>query len=74
MEKMEIGDKLAVLLPYHLQVADGVGPYVFAVVAGLTPDAVLVEYDTPNGNGRRDTWIDIQDLDCYYVDDDDDDD
>jgi len=70
MEKMEIGDKLAVLLPYHLQVADGVGPYVFAFVAGLTPAAVLVKYDTPNG--RRDTWIDIKDLDCYYVDDDDD--
>ena len=66
--KMEIGDKLVVLLPHHFQVADGVGPFIHAVVADLSEDdtAVLVDYDTPNG--RRDAWIDMHNLDCYYVD------
>ena len=61
-KKMEIGEKLVVLLPC--------GSFVHAVVAGVRPAAVLVEYDTPNG--RRDSWVDIKDLDCYYVDDDED--
>ena len=69
-KKMEIGEKLVVLLPWYTQVTDDVEPYVHAVVTGVRPDAVLVEYDTPNG--RQDAWVDIKDLDCYYVDDDDD--
>jgi hypothetical protein len=69
-KKMKIGDKLVVLLPHHIQVADGVGPFVHAVVADVWLTGVLVEYNTPNG--KRDSWIEMKNLDCYYVDDDDD--
>lgn len=54
---MKVGDKIWVLLPYHIQKCDDVEPYVNATIITAKTDKIQVEYDTLYG--KRDYWMAI---------------
>ena len=59
---MKIGDKIHVLLPYHIQRTDNVEPFVPAVIVDVRDDAVKVEYYSNSEERKCDLWIDMDDL------------
>ena len=44
----EVGNKVRVLMPYWVQIHDGVEPYVTAEVVKVSKNTVTVEYDAHN--------------------------
>jgi len=48
MNKFVVGDEVLVMMPYWVQVNDGVEPIIKATVVTVSQNTVTVEYDTPD--------------------------
>ena len=59
---MQIGDKINVLLPYHIQCIDDTEPFVLAVIVGIRDDAVQVKYYSNRDERKTYLWIDMDNL------------
>lgn len=59
---MQIGDKIHVLLPYHIQCIDDTEPFVLAVIVDIRDDAVQVEYYSNSDERNTYLWIDMDNL------------
>jgi hypothetical protein len=59
---MNIGDKIHVLMPYHIQRIDDTEPFVLAAIVDIRDDAVQIEYYSNWEETNTRLWIDMDNL------------